>query len=102
MSSSETEIEFILHRPFVKEGDYKVQQNGQIALIKVSRIQNVESLQKIFVGMEIIGTLEISHDYHGIGNIWKITMTIPYVPKADASRQFVQQCLRYLNRGCTV
>ncbi len=93
-----SEIVFILHRPFVKEGDYKVQQNGRIASIKVSRIKNVGSLQKIFDGMEIIGTVEISHDYHGIANIWKITMTMPYIPKPDASRQFVQECLRYLNR----
>lgn len=93
-----TTIEFTIHRPFVKEGDYNVYVNGKIASIRVTRIQNNDSLRKMFEDMEFSGSIEISHDYHGVANIWKISMTVPHVPTPNDTRLFVQECLKYLNR----
>jgi hypothetical protein len=42
-----TIAQFVLHRNLVDEGDYDIWLNGVKARVKVERIQNIESMEKI-------------------------------------------------------
>jgi hypothetical protein len=99
-----TTVEFILHRDFVKDGDYDVSINGKVAKVNVARIQNKEGLQKVVMDDLVSeGTVDMSHDYHGVVNISKIRITLPYFvdrssDKSDEPPALKKRCIPYLNR----
>lgn len=51
-------VEYILHREFVKEGKYDVKRNNIIAKITVTRIQNIESMEKMMGKLKSMGKVE--------------------------------------------
>jgi hypothetical protein len=101
---AQTTVEFILHREFVKDGDYDVSIDGRVAKINVIRVQNVEAMQKVVMDDLVSeGTVEMSHDYHGVVNISKIRLILPFVIDISSRNSnepptLKKRCIPYLNR----
>ena len=90
--------EFILHREFIREGEYNVKKDGIVAKITVTRIQNKESMQKMMGQLESMGRVETTHHYHGVINISKIRITLPYHKEFGEPVEFKKECIPFLNR----
>jgi len=90
--------EFTIHREFVKDGKYNVKRNNIIAGITVSRIQNIESMEKIMGKLKSVGKAEKSHDYHGTVNISKVQITLPYYKSFNEPLELKREFIPFLNR----
>jgi hypothetical protein len=91
---------------FAPEGKYQVSNDGKIANIEITYVQNDEALNRI-IGIESMGKRQLMpHDPEGVVNISRITIEFPFEysdadlrgegpEKLDPVRN---QCLIYLNR----
>jgi hypothetical protein len=91
-------VEFTLHREFVKEGEYNVTRKSVVAKITVTRIQNIDSMRKMMGQLETMGKVETTHDYHGVVNISRVRITLPYHMQFGEPLEFKRECIPFLNR----
>jgi hypothetical protein len=92
-------VEFVLHRA-IFDGEFTVNVENKSAIIKIEKIQNNESILKVFMGdFQFYGTQDQIADYHGVTNIYKVNMTFPsYKKKHPFDSTFLKkECIRYLN-----
>ena len=109
---AKTVVEFTLPFVVVGEGQYTVQLNGKVAKITVIRVQNKGGMETV-MGLASIGQggLAMGQDLHGVMNVSKITIELPYILEAFESREEAKQvdpvakssilkkeCISYMNR----
>ena len=74
---TKTLVEFMVPSVFVDEGQYEVSLNGNVAKVSVSFIQNREVMNRI-TGTQSVGKATMTPDTHGIANISKVAIELPY------------------------
>src|SRR5690242_10087790 len=90
----------MLHRSFI-DGKYEVKVNEDIAYVNIEKIQNVDSMRNILMNdFKIVGKVDQFPDYHGIINVYKVMMTLPYLQQwsSDELPNWKKECIKYLNR----
>lgn len=106
---SKTVVAFNMPVVFADEGIYEVSLNNKIAKITIELISNDENLSKI-AGLKMSGAGRMVPDPHGVANLSKVTIEIPYIVDTDEEQDANFQagrglaysvkahCVMYLNR----